>query len=111
MSTRAAPRVHPDYHGRSTTARPYTPGRTLAGREAPPRTMTRRASARGGSEVRVRRILRAAGWAFIGMGCCAPFFLVYHLVCTDPVTYKEQSALRQKRALEWSAPSATPPRG
>src|SRR6266700_992897 len=105
MSTRAAPRVHPDYHGRSTTARPYTPGRTLAGREAPPRTMTRRASARGESEVRVRRILRAAGWAFIGMGCFVLYFLVYQLVGTDLITNREQSDLRQKLAQEWSAPA------
>src|SRR6266496_2023320 len=106
MSTRAAPRVHPDYHGRSTTARPYTPGRTLAGREGPPRTMTRRASARGGSEVRVRRILRGAGWAFIGMGCFVLYFLVYQLVGTDLITNREQGDLRQKLAQEWAGPPA-----
>src|SRR6266516_835475 len=105
MSTRAAPRTHPDYPGRSPTTRAYAPGSTLAGREGPPRTMTRRASARGGSEVRVRRILRAAGWAFIGMGCFVLYFLVYQLVGTDLITNREQSDLRQKLAQEWSAPA------
>jgi sortase A len=59
----------------------------------------------------VRRILRAAGWAFIGMGCFVLYFLVYQLVGTDLVTNKEQSDLRQKLAQEWSAPAATPPKG
>ncbi len=54
----------------------------------------------------MRRILRAAGWAFIGMGCFVLYFLVYQLVGTDLVTNKEQSDLRQKLAQEWSAPAA-----
>jgi sortase A len=52
----------------------------------------------------VRRILRAAGWAFIGMGCFVLYFLVYQLVGTDLITNREQSDLRQKLAQEWSAP-------
>jgi sortase A len=55
--------------------------------------------------VAVRRILRAAGWAFIAMGCFVLYFLVYQLVGTDLITNREQSDLRQKLAQEWSAPA------
>jgi sortase A len=56
----------------------------------------------------VRRFLRAAGWAFIGMGCFVLYFLVYQLVGTDLITNREQSDLRQKLAQEWSAPAPAP---
>lgn len=53
----------------------------------------------------MRRLLRAAGWGFIGMGCFVLYFLVYQLVGTDLITNREQNDLRQKLALEWSAPA------
>jgi sortase A len=56
----------------------------------------------------VRRILRATGWVFIGMGCFVLYFLVYQLVGTDLITNREQSDLRQKLAQEWSG--STPKR-
>jgi sortase A len=56
----------------------------------------------------VRRFLRAAGWAFIGMGCFVLYFLVYQLVGTDLITNREQNDLRQKLAQEWSAPAPAP---
>src|SRR5262245_13222177 len=102
MSTPAASRVHPDYTGRATSGRAHASGSTSAGLQAPPRTMNQRASARGGSEVSVRKTLRAAGWAFIGLGCFVLYFLVYQLIGTDLITNREQSDLRQKLAQEWS---------
>jgi sortase A len=54
----------------------------------------------------VRRILRGAGWAFIGMGCFVLYFLVYQLVGTDLITNREQGDLRQKLAQEWAGPPA-----
>jgi sortase A len=53
----------------------------------------------------VRRVLRGAGWTFIGMGCFVLYFLVYQLVGTDLISNREQSELRAKLALEWSAPT------
>jgi sortase A len=53
----------------------------------------------------VRRLLRAAGWGFIGMGCFVLYFLVYQLVGTDLITNREQNDLRQKLAREWTAPA------
>jgi sortase A len=50
----------------------------------------------------VRRILRASGWTFIGMGCFVLYFLVYQLVGTDLITNREQNDLRQKLAQEWA---------
>ena len=50
----------------------------------------------------MRKTLRAAGWAFIGLGCFVLYFLVYQLVGTDLITNREQSDLRQKLAQEWS---------
>jgi sortase A len=56
----------------------------------------------------VRRLLRAAGWGFIGMGCFVLYFLVYQLVGTDLITNRQQSDLRQKLAQEWNAPTPPP---
>lgn len=56
----------------------------------------------------MRRILRGAGWALIGMGCFVLYFLVYQLVGTDLITNKEQSDLRQKLAQEWAGSPAPP---
>ena len=55
----------------------------------------------------MRRILRGAGWAFIGMGCFVLYFLVYQLVGTDLITNREQGDLRQKLAQEWAVPAPT----
>jgi sortase A len=57
----------------------------------------------------VRRILRGAGWTFIGMGCFVLYFLVYQLVGTDLISNREQSDLRTKLAQEWSAPAPRSP--
>jgi sortase A len=65
----------------------------------------RASSARGGTEVTVRRILRGTGWAFIAMGCFVLYFLAYQLVGTGLITNREQGDLRQKLAREWSAPA------
>ena len=53
----------------------------------------------------MRRFLRGAGWAFIGMGCFVLYFLVYQLVGTDLITNREQTDLRQKLAQEWAGPA------
>jgi sortase A len=87
------------------------PRSTLAGREALPRTIDRQTTARGGSEVGVRRLLRAAGWTFIAMGCFVLYFLVYQLVGTDLITNREQSNLQRNLAREWSGPAAPSKRG
>jgi sortase A len=73
--------------------------------------MTRRTTARGGSEVTVRRLLRAAGWTFIAMGCFVLYFLVYQLVGTDLITNREQSNLEHNLAREWAGPAAPATRG
>jgi sortase A len=75
--------------------------------------MTRRTTARGGSEVTVRRLLRAAGWTFIAMGCFVLYFLVYQLVGTDLITNREQSDLQRNLVREWAgpAPAASAKRG
>jgi sortase A len=54
----------------------------------------------------VRRLLRAAGWTFIAMGCFVLYFLVYQLVGTDLITNREQSDLQKNLAREWSGPAA-----
>ena len=59
----------------------------------------------------MRRILRGAGWAFIGMGLFVLYFLVYQLVGTDLITNRQQSDLRQKLAQEWSVPAPKPKPG
>lgn len=59
----------------------------------------------------MRRFLRGAGWAFIGMGCFVLYFLVYQLVGTDLITNREQTDLRQKLAQEWAGPAAPAKRG
>jgi sortase A len=71
--------------------------------------MTRRTTARGGSEVTVRRLLRAAGWTFIAMGCFVLYFLVYQLVGTDLITNREQSDLQRNLAREWAGPVSAAP--
>jgi sortase A len=62
--------------------------------------------AAGCSEVMVRRLLRGAGWTFIGMGSFVLYFLVYQLVGTNAVTSRGQDELRNELQREWSAPSA-----
>jgi sortase A len=57
----------------------------------------------------VRRVLRATGWTFIGMGSFVLYFLVYQLVGTNAVTNAGQSNLRNELQREWSAQPA--PRG
>jgi sortase A len=57
----------------------------------------------------VRRVLRATGWTFIGMGSFVLYFLVYQLVGTNAVTNAGQSDLRNELQREWSAQPA--PRG
>src|SRR5919199_2109178 len=112
MSTRAVRRVHPDYTGRATApgrAATRAPRSTSAGLQATPRTMTRRTTARGGSEAAARRLLRAAGWTFIAMGCFVLFFLVYQLVGTDLITNREQSDLQRNLAREWAGPAPAAP--
>ena len=64
--------------------------------------------AAGCSEVMVRRLLRGAGWTFIGMGSFVLYFLVYQLVGTNAVTGRGQNELRNELQREWSAPSAAP---
>jgi sortase A len=64
--------------------------------------------AAGCSEVMVRRLLRGAGWTFIGMGSFVLYFLVYQLVGTNAVTSRGQDELRNELQREWSAPSAAP---
>jgi sortase A len=65
----------------------------------------------------VRRVLRATGWTFIGMGSFVLYFLVYQLVGTNAVTNAGQSDLRNQLQREWSAqpahrgdPKKAPPR-
>jgi sortase A len=65
----------------------------------------------------VRRVLRATGWTFIGMGSFVLYFLVYQLVGTTAVTNAGQSDLRNQLQREWSAqpahrgdPKKAPPR-
>ena len=57
----------------------------------------------------MRRVLRATGWTFIGMGSFVLYFLVYQLVGTNAVTNAGQSNLRNELQREWSAQPA--PRG
>jgi sortase A len=57
----------------------------------------------------VRRVLRATGWTFIGMGSFVLYFLVYQLVGTNAVTNAGQNDLRDQLEREWSAQPA--PRG
>jgi sortase A len=64
--------------------------------------------AAGCSEVMVRRLLRGAGWTFIGMGSFVLYFLVYQLVGTNAVTSRGQDELRNELQREWSAPSSAP---
>jgi sortase A len=66
--------------------------------------------AAGCSEVMVRRLLRGAGWTFIGMGSFVLYFLVYQLVGTNAVTSRGQDELRSELQREWSAPSSAPSR-
>jgi sortase A len=73
--------------------------------------MASRASARGGPEVAVRKILRGAGWTFIGVGCFVLYFLVYQLWGTNLTTNREQSSLRQNLEREWRSPGPAPKRG
>ena len=63
--------------------------------------------AAGCSEVMVRRLLRGAGWTFIGMGSFVLYFLVYQLVGTNAVTSRGQSDLRNELQREWSATPVT----
>jgi sortase A len=56
----------------------------------------------------VRRLLRGAGWTFIGMGSFVLYFLVYQLVGTNAVTSRGQDELRNELQREWSAPSSAP---
>ena len=65
----------------------------------------------------MRRVLRATGWTFIGMGSFVLYFLVYQLVGTNAVTNAGQSDLRNQLQREWSAqpahrgdPKQAPPR-
>ena len=65
----------------------------------------------------MRRVLRATGWTFIGMGSFVLYFLVYQLVGTNAVTNAGQSDLRNQLQREWSAqpahrgdPKKAPPR-
>lgn len=71
--------------------------------------MTRRTTARGGSEAAARRLLRAAGWTLIAMGCFVLYFLVYQLVGTDLITNREQSDLQRNLAREWAGPAPAAP--
>lgn len=64
--------------------------------------------AAGCSEVMVRRLLRGAGWTFIGMGSFVLYFLVYQLVGTNAVTSRGQDELRNELQREWSATPAAP---
>jgi LPXTG-site transpeptidase (sortase) family protein len=64
--------------------------------------------AAGCSEVMVRRLLRGAGWTFIGMGSFVLYFLVYQLVGTNAVTSRGQDELRSELQREWSAPGRQP---
>jgi sortase A len=64
--------------------------------------------AAGCSEVMVRRLLRGAGWTFIGMGSFVLYFLVYQLVGTNAVTSRGQDELRNELQREWSVPSGAP---
>jgi sortase A len=57
----------------------------------------------------VRRLLRAAGWTFIAMGCFVLYFLVYQLVGTDLITNREQSDLQRNLAREWAGPAPAAP--
>jgi sortase A len=72
--------------------------------------MTRRTSARAQSEAKARKVLRGAGWTFIGMGFFVLYFLVYQLWGTNLSTNREQSNLRQSLQREWSAQAAQPPK-
>jgi sortase A len=53
--------------------------------------------------VTVRRLLRGAGWTFIGMGSFVLYFLVYQLVGTNAVTSRGQEELRSQLEREWTA--------
>jgi len=64
--------------------------------------MTPRASTSGGSEASVRKLLRGAGWTFIGTGCFVLYFLVYQLWGTNLTTGREQSNLRHSLQREWT---------
>jgi len=66
--------------------------------------------AAGCSEVMVRRLLRGAGWTFIGMGSFVLYFLVYQLVGTNAVTSRGQDELRNELQREWTAPAAAAPK-
>jgi sortase A len=65
----------------------------------------------GGLEVTVRRLLRGAGWTFIGMGSFVLYFLVYQLVGTNAVTSRGQADLRGELQREWSASPSRPSAG
>ena len=56
----------------------------------------------------MRRLLRGAGWTFIGMGSFVLYFLVYQLVGTNAVTSRGQDELRNELQREWSATPAAP---
>jgi sortase A len=59
----------------------------------------------------MRKVLRGAGWTFIGLGCFVLYFLVYQLWGTNLSTNREQSNLRQSLEREWAAPAPPPQRG
>jgi sortase A len=109
MSTRAAPRVHPDYPERRPGSLPVQ--NAFSATQARPRPATLRTPARTRSERKARKVLRGAGWTFIGMGCFVLYFLVYQLWGTNLTTNREQSNLRQALQREWSGPAAPPKKG
>lgn len=59
----------------------------------------------------MRKVLRGAGWTFIGLGCFVLYFLVYQLWGTNLSTNREQSNLRQSLEREWAAPAPPPKKG
>jgi len=58
----------------------------------------------------VRKILRGAGWTFIGTGCFVLYFLVYQLWGTNLTTNREQGNLRESLQREWSGSAPANPR-
>ncbi len=50
----------------------------------------------------MRKLLRGAGWTFIGTGCFVLYFLVYQLWGTNLTTGREQSNLRHSLQREWT---------
>lgn len=59
----------------------------------------------------MRKVLRGAGWTFIGLGCFVLYFLVYQLWGTNFSTNREQSNLRQSLEREWAVPAPPPKKG